>query len=228
MTKKQRRTIKRSFNISEAYSESLDQNQPSVNEVNVRLRKLTEDYGDFEIINQETENAATDEEAEQEYRQRELLNEKYFFIEAAFQTYVTEKNQAIAHTSGSSEYINNSYIYALAQNQARLSEIVDRLSSQSPPGSVGNTTVNLPTVSIPIFNGNYLEWTSFHNLFVSLIHNNEKLTTSQKLHHLKSSLKGDAASSLKHLSVNVGSYEPTTTKTLLYNLTSKTTWSKNH
>jgi hypothetical protein len=66
------------------------------------------------------------------------------------------------------------------QNQGRLSEIVDRLSSQPPPGPVG--TVNLPTVYITIFNGNYLEWTSFHDLFVSLIHSNEKLTTSQKLH----------------------------------------------
>jgi hypothetical protein len=76
------------------------------------------------------------------------------------------------------------------------------------PGPVSNTTVNLPTVSIPIFNGNYLKWTSFHDLFVSLIYNIEKLTTSQKLHHLKSSLKGDAASSLKHLSVSDANYEP--------------------
>jgi hypothetical protein len=45
--------------------------------VNVRLRKLTKDCGDFEINQQEIENAATtDEEADQEYRQRELLNEK--------------------------------------------------------------------------------------------------------------------------------------------------------
>jgi hypothetical protein len=41
-----------------------------------------------------------------------------------------------------------------------------------------------------------------------LIHNNEKLTTNQKLHHLKISLKGDAASSLKHLSVSDANYEP--------------------
>jgi hypothetical protein len=95
--KQQRGIIKRSYKILGAYAESLDQNQPSANEVNVRLRKLTKDYGDFEIIQQEIETAATtDEKAEQEYRQLELLNEKYFFIEVAFQTYVTEKNQAIA------------------------------------------------------------------------------------------------------------------------------------
>jgi hypothetical protein len=57
-----------------------------------------------------------------EFRQRELLNEIYFFIEAAFQTYVTEKNQARAHTSSLSENINNSHIHALAQNQAILFE----------------------------------------------------------------------------------------------------------
>jgi hypothetical protein len=86
--KQQRGTIKSSFNILEAYAESLDQNQPSVNEVNVRLRKLTKDYGDFEIVQQEIENAATDEEAEQEYRQ------------AALQTYVMEKNQGTTYTLG--------------------------------------------------------------------------------------------------------------------------------
>jgi hypothetical protein len=87
----------------------------------VRLRKFTKDYEDFEKIQQEIENAVTiDEKAEQD-RQRELLNENFFFIEAAFQTYVTEKNQATAHTSSSSENINNSKIHALTQNQARLS-----------------------------------------------------------------------------------------------------------
>jgi hypothetical protein len=79
--KTQRGTIKRSFNIIAAYAESFDQNEPFVN---WRLRKLTKYFGDFEIIQQEIENAATsNKKAEQEYRQRELLNEKYFFIEAA-------------------------------------------------------------------------------------------------------------------------------------------------
>jgi hypothetical protein len=44
--------------LLEVYADSLDQNQPSLNEVNVRLRKLTKDYGDFEIIQPEIENAA--------------------------------------------------------------------------------------------------------------------------------------------------------------------------
>jgi ribosomal protein L31 len=40
----------------------------SVNKVNVRLRKLTKDYGDFEIVQQEKKNVVTtDEETEQEY-----------------------------------------------------------------------------------------------------------------------------------------------------------------
>jgi hypothetical protein len=68
--KQQRRTIKRSFNILEAYAESLDQNQQSVNEVNVRLSKLTKDYRDFEIIQQEKKNASTtNEEAKQKYNE---------------------------------------------------------------------------------------------------------------------------------------------------------------
>jgi hypothetical protein len=44
------------------------------------------------------------------------------------------------------------------RHQARLSEIVDRLSSHPPPGPVlGNKIINFPIVFIPIFIGNYLE-----------------------------------------------------------------------
>jgi hypothetical protein len=49
---------------------------------------------------------------------------------------------------------------------------------------------------------------NFHDLFVSLIHDKKKLSTSQKLRHLKSSYKGDAASSLKHLSGSDANYKP--------------------
>jgi hypothetical protein len=102
-------------------------------------------YGDFEIIQQEIEYAAT--------------MKNIFLLRLLSKAYVTEKNQVTANTSSSSENISNSHISTLAQNQARLSEIIDRLSSQSSPGPVGNTTGNLPTVSMPTFNGNYLELT---------------------------------------------------------------------
>jgi hypothetical protein len=161
---------------------------------------LTKDCGDFEIIQQEIENAATTTKKPSRNTDKWSCSMKNISL-----LRLLSKNQATAHTSSSPENINNSHIHALARNQARLSEIVDR----SSPGPVSNATVNLPTVSIPIFKGNYLEWTSFHNLLVSLIHNNEKLPTSQKLHRLKSSLKGDAASSLKHLCVSDATYEPT-------------------
>jgi hypothetical protein len=80
-------------------------------------------------------------------------DKKYLFIEAVFQTYVAEKNPATAQKSSSSANIKNAHIYVLAQNKARLIEIVDRFSSQAPPDPVGNTTINNPTVSNSIFKG---------------------------------------------------------------------------
>ncbi|XP_060800708.1 uncharacterized protein LOC132901847 [Amyelois transitella] len=45
--------------------------------------------------------------------------------------------------------------------------------------------VRLPKITIPIFSGKYSEWSSFKDLFKSLIHNNSALDDVQRLHYLK-------------------------------------------
>jgi len=49
----------------------------------------------------------------------------------------------------------------------------------------------LPAISIPEFNGEYLDCPQFHDLFVELVHKKPYLA-SQKLHVLQSSLRGEA------------------------------------
>jgi len=42
----------------------------------------------------------------------------------------------------------------------------------------------LPPIGIPEFNGEYLDWPRFHDLFVELVHNTP-YSASQKLHILR-------------------------------------------
>lgn len=70
----------------------------------------------------------------------------------------------------------------------------------------GHVDVKLPKLSIPIFSGDYTEWQSFYDLFCSTIHDNTRITPSQKLQYLKGTLRGEAAGLLKHFSITDANY----------------------
>lgn len=66
--------------------------------------------------------------------------------------------------------------------------------------------VKLPKICIPSFSGKYTEWTSFRDLFVSMIHNNEALENVQKLHYLKGYLTGEAEQLIRYIPVADANY----------------------
>ncbi|GFY18745.1 uncharacterized protein TNCV_2399651 [Trichonephila clavipes] len=55
-----------------------------------------------------------------------------------------------------------------------------------------NYNVKLPSINLPEFSGQYIDWLQFKSQFVSLIHDNTFLSDSQKLYYLQSALKGHA------------------------------------
>ncbi|XP_072946331.1 uncharacterized protein [Epargyreus clarus] len=69
-----------------------------------------------------------------------------------------------------------------------------------------NLNVKLPKISLPNFSGQYTEWTSFRDLFLSLIDKNEALDDVQKLHYLKGHLSGEAEQLLRHTPVTAANY----------------------
>lgn len=68
--------------------------------------------------------------------------------------------------------------------------------------------IPLPKIVLPKFNGDYNQWRSFHDLYISLIHNNDRLTAVQKFHHLKTSLIGEAEQIVRHIPLTNRDYEP--------------------
>lgn len=99
-----------------------------------------------------------------------------------------------------------------------MKEHLNEWASKTPmPGQKGEGTgaspvpytvkTKLPAIEIPSFTGNYSDWTSFYDLFKSLIHNNTELSKIQKYHYLKSNLKGDAEVLLRQFSLTEANYE---------------------
>ncbi|XP_043865296.1 uncharacterized protein LOC122757404 [Drosophila mojavensis] len=72
--------------------------------------------------------------------------------------------------------------------------------------AAAQTQVQLPKVSIPQFDGCYLKWQQFHDLFTKMIHEST-LPTVQKMWYLKSNLSGDAERLVRHLDLTESNYE---------------------
>ncbi|XP_053597641.1 uncharacterized protein LOC128668517 [Microplitis demolitor] len=73
-------------------------------------------------------------------------------------------------------------------------------------GGVHNA--NLPQIKLPTFQGSYDEWDSFKDLFTSLVINEDSLTGSQKMHYLKTQVKGEAAALFANLQITGDAFQP--------------------
>ena len=56
-----------------------------------------------------------------------------------------------------------------------------------------SANIKLPKLNLPVFSGNYMEWTSFFDLFKAAVIDNISLQGSQKLRYLRASVKDVAA-----------------------------------
>ncbi|XP_026747883.1 uncharacterized protein LOC113508909 [Trichoplusia ni] len=104
------------------------------------------------------------------------------------------------------------YLVLLADLQDLLSTIsASSLPTTSKNNSFANTNndqlVRLPRIQLPSFSGNYEDWPTFQDLFISLVHENTAISDVQKLHYLKSSVTGEAEILLKPIQITQSNYE---------------------
>lgn len=80
-------------------------------------------------------------------------------------------------------------------------------STLNASGGYSHHKPNLPRISIPTFNGDWLKWSQFRDTYESLIHNEPTLTKVEKFHYLAGSLKGEAAAVISRFPVEERSYD---------------------
>lgn len=66
--------------------------------------------------------------------------------------------------------------------------------------------LKLPKVDLPKFNGSCENWMAFHDIYNSLIHDNQTLSDVQKFHYLLSALSGEAARAIHSLEISSANY----------------------
>ena len=78
----------------------------------------------------------------------------------------------------------------------------------SPVSSSHSRQFNLSKLEPPTFNAEYMQWTSYWDLFDASVHKNTSVTNAQKLQYLRRSLKVESVSKLiSHLSVTDANYD---------------------
>ncbi|XP_043279324.1 uncharacterized protein [Venturia canescens] len=66
---------------------------------------------------------------------------------------------------------------------------------------------SLPRIQLPSFNGEYEDWPRFRDLFLSMIGNDNHLHDVEKLHYLKSTVKGEAEATIKNIPITAENYQ---------------------
>ncbi|CAG9121000.1 unnamed protein product [Plutella xylostella] len=108
--------------------------------------------------------------------------------------------------------VEETYIMYKSDLKEALSRVVSIASAASneinkQANTKGGSHVHLPKLIIPVFSGTYVEWISFRDLFLSLVHNNDALDNVQKMHYLKAHLFGEAEQLLRHVPITAATYD---------------------
>lgn len=143
-----------------------------------------------------------------EFRQEELpnINKKFDAVQCEIEL-ITEDPEKEDEERASFE---RNYFEARSQ----LQEIINTQSSSSTVGpnasfgSSNNTNrVRLAPIPLPTFNGDIENWEAFYDVFRALVHNDEGLTSAQKLYYLRSCLSGPALDIVSSIPMVDGNYE---------------------
>ncbi|XP_022165266.1 uncharacterized protein LOC111030183 [Myzus persicae] len=84
---------------------------------------------------------------------------------------------------------------------ARVSDIKSSSIASAP-----QQFVPLPKIQLPSFDGSLLEWRSFRDIYVSLVHDNTGIGDAKRFHYLLSCLLGDALAVVKSIPLSANNY----------------------
>ncbi|XP_011883491.1 PREDICTED: uncharacterized protein LOC105570682, partial [Vollenhovia emeryi] len=188
-----KRAAKASLTRLETYVEGIDPAEVEIEELRLRIERLDEAFKTFSDT--QIEIAANDDtisEADQDKESEEIEN-KYFRLKGAMERIV--KDRTVRADEGMLDR-------TVIQANGAVNNDVGRACVPA-----FNAQIKLPRIELPRFSGAYEEWHSFYDMFGSLIHSNRDLNDTQKLHYLKSSLKGEAAEVVSSLEMTGDNYK---------------------
>ncbi|XP_039304898.1 uncharacterized protein LOC105203341 [Solenopsis invicta] len=147
----------------------------------LRIARLTDVYHSFEDQNLELEVLDPNDNHQEEFL---CLQTRFFDLAGRIESILNVGNASDPSTS----------------SNASQSDAADSVTA------VKKRRIKLPEAPLPTFDGRFESWLSFKNAFRSMIGDQNDLTDIDKLHYLRSALKGEAANKIKILEIDGISY----------------------
>lgn len=167
---KQRAHVKGTFTRLENFLNKVDETELDLLQFTAREQCLNEAFIKYTNIQNEIDELDSSKAQEED---RDMTEAKYFNILVRFQKIIQTKSNQNPEGSPKSQIIIQ--------------------------GSQISQSVKLPEIHIPIFSGKLSEWTSFYELFKTLIIDNTQLTDIQRFMYLKSYLKDEPLKLISNL-----------------------------
>ncbi|GFT51539.1 integrase catalytic domain-containing protein [Trichonephila clavipes] len=103
------------------------------------------------------------------------------------------------------------------ETKAKLQNILENLSVRTyvyndnsdvfeNVSNMKSSNFKLPKINIERFSGDYKDWPSFKDLYVSLVHDNKCLSNIQKFQYLRDLLRSEPANIIKHIPITETAY----------------------
>ncbi|XP_055590962.1 uncharacterized protein LOC129743045 [Uranotaenia lowii] len=149
-------------------------------EVRYRLERLEKLWESFDEVQADCEELVEEEDAGTKNLEiRSKTESIYFRVKAGLASKIPESFGPTASTS-----------YAANETSA--------------PAHLAN--IKLPTITLPEFDGDFNQWLTFHDTFVSMIHSSTEISCVQKFHYLRAALKGEAANLIQSITITANNY----------------------
>lgn len=88
-----------------------------------------------------------------------------------------------------------------------IKKFIESGQHKEPQNIARSTRIRLPVLELPKFSGLYEEWLSFRDRFVSSINNDNSLSDIDKFQYLQSCVRGEAAETIKSISITAANYK---------------------
>ncbi|XP_071056044.1 uncharacterized protein [Onthophagus taurus] len=158
----------------------------NANEARIRLEHVKDALAEFNEIQSELELI---DENELTGNERDNFENKYFAI-----------------LSKATEFVEK-HIIRTPTTSAAASDTIDVYALPRQSDSIQQKNVKLPTLDLPKFYGDYVDWVHFDETFCALVHNDPYMDDINKFYYLISCLKGDAAKTIASLEITRDNYK---------------------
>lgn len=170
-----------------------------VNEIYIRKEKIEETWSEYERIQSEIEETEGVEMDEQDKYREEF--EEMFFKAVGIAKKLTEP---VFNEKKVQPYRGTDEEGACEGNYRSIEATTDIKDSSR---KISRPPIRLSALNVPTFSGEYNEWATFHDIFTSLIHNNEDVPPVEKFFYLRSAVTGDAQNCIRCIETTSSNYE---------------------